>query len=205
MTEPQPEYVWAYSDEKPRRGRVWLIIGLSVAAIAIAAAVFGLFFRPGAPGAEPSATPSSSATASATPTATATVTPTPTPSSSPTPTSSPEPEPTQAPPAPSDPGVAVFREKVTPTLDAAATGLGYARDESSEAAMQDIMLLQDDAERLNETVPPASIAARWRDALSTYAKSLEALRAAYESGGDASREDAAASDALSGLRATISG
>ncbi|WP_193598490.1 hypothetical protein [Microbacterium sp. YJN-G] len=190
MTEPQPEYVWAYSDEKPRRGRVWLIIGLSVAAIAIAAVVFGLFFRPGTPGAEPSATPSPSATASPAPTSSPSATPTPTP----TPTASPTP--VTAPPPPADPDLATFRDKVTPVLETAATGLGYARDEGGMAAMQDIMLLQQDAERLSDTVAPSSIESRWSSAVHDYAQALETLRSAYERGQDVRDAEQSATRAL---------
>lgn len=199
MTEPQPEYVWAYSSEKPRRGRVLLIVGLAVAAIAIAAVVFGLFFRPGTPGAEPSATPSPSATASPAPTSSPSATPTPTP----TPTASPTPVTT--PPPPADPDLATFRDKVTPVLETAATGLGYARDEGGMAAMQDIMLLQQDAQRLAEYVAPSSIAQRWGDALSAYSRALEPLRAAYERGEDARSEDQTASAALRELNDVVAG
>ena len=61
MSEQQPEYVWAYPEEKPKRGRTWLIVGLAVAAVVIAVLVFWLFLRPGAPLASATATPSASA------------------------------------------------------------------------------------------------------------------------------------------------
>ena len=88
-------------------------------------------------------------------------------------------------------------------LDSAETGLGYAREDGGMSAMQDIMLLQQDAQRLSDRVAPSSIAQRWADALSSYGQTLEALRAAYERGGDAASEDRAAVAALSELNSIL--
>lgn len=206
MSEPQPEYVWVFPPERRRNtGRIWLIIGLSVAAIAIAAVAVWFFFRPGSATTDPSPSPTTSVSASPSPapspTAGSTATPTPTPSPG---TSSP-PSATDGPtpPRPSDPTLAAFRQEVEPVLDSAETGLRYAREDGGMSAMQDVMLLQDDANRLSEKVAPASIASRWSSALSAYSRSLEPLRAAYERGEDASAEDAAASTALARLNDVI--
>jgi len=203
MTKQQePEYVWDFGRERRRTGRVWLIVGLSVLAVAIAVALFVLFFRPWAVS-DPR--PSASATVSATPSDTPTPTSTPTPSASPTPTATATAPVTTAPtpPAPVDPGLADFRGKAGPVLDAAATGLGYARDEGGMSAMQDVMLVQEDAQRLTESVAPSSIASRWADAVGTYNRALEALRAAYERGEDAVAEDRAATGALAELNSIV--
>ena len=79
MSEQQTEYVWAYSDEKPKRGRTWLIVGLAVAAVVIAALVFWLFLRPGAPLASATPTPSASPSVSASPSASGSAAPSATP------------------------------------------------------------------------------------------------------------------------------
>lgn len=214
MSDPQPEYVWAYPEERPRRSRAWLIAGLAVAAVAIAAAVFLLFLRPWAT-ADPSAssTPTARPTASATPTATASTTPTPsaTPTATPTATTAPapdvtpEPAPSTAPPAPADPAVPVFRQKVQPLLDDAATGLSYAADASGEEGMQIVDQLRGDAGRMSDTVPPRSLAEQWQDGVRNYGQTLDALRAAYAQGEDGSARLDAARAALRELRELISG
>lgn len=195
MTEPQPEYVWAFPpDERPNRRRLWLIVGLAVAAVAIAAALFFLFFRPGSPVAEPTPSPSSSPTSSPT----ATSSPTPTATASPTPAASASAEPTAAPepPAPVDPDLETFRGKVGPILSDADRGLSIAAESDSVEAAQTIDLLVQDAGRLADSVPPDSIAGRWFSAVDAYAGNLQALRSAYERGESGDRESDAARDAL---------
>lgn len=198
MMQQEPEYVWEFGKERRRPGRVWLIVGLCVLAVAIATALFFLFFRPGAVSdPKPSASPTASTTPSETPTPTPTATPAPTATATSPATTAP------TPPPPVDPGLADFRSRVAPVLDAARTGLGYAREEGGMAAMQDVMLVQQDAERLTESVAPSSIAQRWTDAVGVYAGALEALRAAYERGADAAAEDRAAVDALTELNSIV--
>ena len=148
--QPRPEYVWVFPPERKRNARrLWLIVGLSVLAAAIAVLVFWLFVQPGAPA--PVASPSPTPTASATPSPTPTPSTTPTRTPSPAPSASSPPSATDAPtpPKPVDPSIATFRDQVAPVLDSASTGLGYAREEGGMAAMQDVMLLQDDAGRLS--------------------------------------------------------
>lgn len=182
MGEPQPELRWAPLPPKPKNtGRIWLIIGLSVLALAIAAIVlFAVLSQaaPTTPGASPSPQPSNSATSSPSPTAsvTPTETPTPTPTATTAPTQAPEP------PKPVDPDVAAFADQVSPYLSDAVTGLGYIADSSGEAALSDIGLLEQDAQRLSDAAAPSSISAKWRDGVAAYASRLGALREAAQSG-----------------------
>ncbi|MFD5225017.1 hypothetical protein ACFWHT_05270 [Microbacterium sp. NPDC058342] len=204
MSEPQPEYVWAFPPEQPRRGRVWLIVVLAVVAVAIATGVFWLFLRPGAPLAAdptPSISPSASSSPTAEPTPTATPTATSSPSPSPSATSVPSTAP--VPPPPADPAIATFREKIAPILDDAATGLGIARDSDAQEAAQTIGFLQEDAGRLSQTVAPASISQKWSAALARYSQALQSLRAAYDRGGSAQKEWKAADSALTSLNGTV--
>lgn len=210
MTDPQPEYVWAFSDEKTGRSRVWLVIGLVVVAIAVAVAVFLAFVRPWETAAP---VPSSSPTGSATPSASASVTPSssPSPSVSPTATASatpstePNPAPSTAPPPPSDPALPVFREKVQPLLDDASTGLSYAEDASGEEGAQIADQLRDDAGRMSDTVAPSSIASSWRSRVQAYGESLDALRTAFAQGGSTRAQLAAARSELGELNGLVAG
>ncbi|GAA3927168.1 hypothetical protein [Microbacterium soli] len=198
MSEQQPEYIWVHPPERPRRGRVWVVVGLVVAAVVIAAAVFWLFLRPGTGEAEPEPTASASPSVSATPTTTKTPSPSPDPSAS----SAPE-DPATEPPAPQDPSLAVFRDKVSPVLGDAARGLQIADGSDPQQAAETIGLLQEDAGRLADTIAPDSIAADWRSALDGYVSALQKLRTAYEQGGSADGESAAARRALDRLSSLI--
>ncbi|WP_309128030.1 hypothetical protein [Microbacterium sp.] len=202
-SDQQPDYVWDFGRQRKQRrpARAWLIVALTVLAIAIAAVLFWVLFRPGASTAERTATPSASSVGTMSPSATPSpsVTPTLAPTPTPTPTTSAAPTIRPTPPRPTDPDLASFRDEVGPVLDAAATGLRYAREEGGMAAMQDVMLVQQDAERLTESVAPSAISERWSDALATYGRALETLRAAYERGDAAHAEDRAATAALSEL------
>lgn len=206
MTEPQPEYVWVFPDEKPKRGRVWLIVVLAVLALALAAAVFWLFIRPTVM--DPSHTPAPSTSVSPNASPSASLTPTPSTSSAPTTLPTPTPDPSSdptipAPPAPQDPTIATFRDKVSPVLTDAQRGLQIARDSDGQEAAQTIGLLQEDAGRLAMTVAPSSISARWNSALHSYSKALSSLRSAYEREESADREAAAATKAVEALNAVV--
>ncbi|MEV7620321.1 hypothetical protein AB0N59_09275 [Microbacterium sp. NPDC089321] len=212
MTEPQPEYVWAFPEETPRRSRMWLMIGLAVAAIAVATAVVLAVVRPWETAAEPSSSSTVSPTPSVPPSSSPSASPTPltspTPSSTPTPAPSTEPPaPTSppAPPAPSDPALPVFRDKVQPRLDDAATGLTYAQDASGEEGVQIADQLRDDAGRLSDVVPPTSIARAWRAGVQDYAQALDALRAAFAQGGSTSSQISTARAKLAALNDLIDG
>ncbi|OIU86615.1 hypothetical protein [Microbacterium sp. AR7-10] len=213
MSDPQPEYVWAYPEEKTGRSRMWLMIGLGAVAVIAAVAIVLAFVRPWENGdPEPvssaSASPAPSAPASGSPSPTAATTPTatatPAPTSSSEPTSSPSSAPT-APPPPADPALPVFRGKVQPLLDDAATGLSYAADASGEEGVQIADQLRDDAGRLSDTVAPSAIADRWRSGVQSYGESLDTLRAAFAQGGSTSSPLSAARAALRSLNELVAG
>lgn len=207
MTEPQPEYVWAFPEETPRRSRMWLMIGLAVVAITVAVAVVLAVVRPWETAAGPSSTesPTPSASAPSSPSASPTPLTTPTSSSSPTPApSSASPAPT-SPPAPSDPALPVFRDKVQPRLDDASTGLTYAQDASGDEGVQITDQLRDDAGRLSDVVAPSSIAREWRASVQEYGQALDALRAAFMQGGSTSSQLSTARAKLAVLNELIAG
>lgn len=198
MSEHQQEHLWAPTPERRTRGRVWLIVGLIVAALLIVGAVLWLFLRPDAPDAGPAATSSPSASASPSESAT--------PSASPSSDGQPSSPPVQtAPPAPKDPSIATFRDKVSPVLDDGHRGLQIAAESDPQQAAQNVGFLQDDAARLSDAVPPSSIAAQWRRALQDYATALDDLRTAYEASGPGDAELAAATKALDALDALLAG
>ncbi|PYD01499.1 hypothetical protein B4U78_008115 [Microbacterium esteraromaticum] len=213
MTDPQPEYVWAYSEEKSGRSRMWLMIGLGVVAIAVAVGVVLALLRPWengepAPVSSASASPSPSSTASNSPSPTATATPSSTPAPTATASSAPQPLPSTPPTVPppaADPAVPVFRGKVQPLLDDAATGLSYAQDASSEEGTQIADQLRDDAGRMSDTVAPSSIADRWRSGVQAYGESLDKLRSAFAQGGSTSTELSSARSALRKLNDLVAG
>lgn len=199
MTEPQPEYVWAHPETRPRRGRAWLIVALAVVAVAIAAAVFLLFLQPGAPLAQP--TPTSSASPSASPS----TSPSAAASDGPTATASPEPTFISTPPPAPDPDLATFRERVSPVLADARRGFQIAAESDAQEAAETIGFLQDDAERLAGAVAPDAVASRWSTSVTDYAKALQNLRSAYERGAASDQTAAAASSALSVLEDIVAG
>lgn len=194
---PQPEYVWDFGRPRRRPGRVWLIVGLSVAAVAIAAVVFLLFIRPwAAADPDPTASPTSSGSPTASPTPDDTPTGTPSPSA--TPTAGPT-----TPPPPADPALPVFREKVSPLLRDAETGLTFASESTGQDGIEVTDQLIDDAGRLSEAVAPRSIADEWNSRVDAYATSLQKLRSAYASGASGQPEISAARSALAELDALI--
>ncbi len=195
MSEQQPEYVWAYPGEKPKRGRTWLIVGLAVAAVVIAALVFWLFLRPGAPLASATATPSASPSASVSPSASE--------SASAAPSASPEPSQTAiaTPPPVPDPDIDTFRGQVQGWLDDAGTGLDIVSSSSGQEALTVIDALEADAQRLADTPAPSSITSEWNDNLSAYQSQLGELRSAATGGSTISV--GAARSALQSLRALV--
>lgn len=192
MSEQRPDLQWAPIPPKPsNRGRIWLIIGLIVAVVVIVGVlVFFLIPRGAAPTPDPSATSTPSATPSSTPT------PTPTAPSTPDPTPSTVP----SPPPPADPDVAGFRDQMSPLLGDAETGLGFVADASSSDEVRSIVeQLQIDAQRMSEAVPPSSINAKWRDAVSAYGGRLDALRSAGTGSGSALDDARRSLDELRGI------
>lgn len=164
MSEPTPELRWAPIEPKPRnRGRIWLIVGLVIAGLAIIGALlFFLLPRGG--------TPVPGASGSPTPTATTI----PSPSSSP----SQEPTPQITPPAPVDPTVDAFRAQVGGWLTDAPRGLDIIAEANGDDALAVVDSLDQDARRLSDAQPPASIDQKWRDGVAAYSQRLSELRAA---------------------------
>ncbi|WP_149084927.1 MULTISPECIES: hypothetical protein [Microbacterium] len=196
MDEPQPEVRWAPLPPAPKRtGRVWLIVGLSVAALAIVGLVlFFLLPRDGAPDPAESASPSPTAGPSETPTPTASPTPTA------TATSTPEPTPITTAPPVGDPTLDVFRDKVSGWLNSADRGLDIIAGASGQDALPVVDSLQEDAQRLGDALPPSSIQDSWRSGVETYAQRLTTLRSAIESGSGVSGAIDSARSAAADLR-----
>ncbi|MGW8484249.1 hypothetical protein ACWGJP_14045 [Microbacterium sp. NPDC055903] len=192
--ERQPEAVWYFPPQKNKRWKVWLLVGLGVVAVALVL-MFLLVVLPG------SFRPEPTGTATPSPSPSASVTATPTPTVSPTPTSTPTAPPT-APPV-TDPSMDAFAAQVRPVLDDAVTGLGYAAEDGGESGANDVMLLQQDAERLSDAVAPSSIAGDWSEGVQTYLDALNTLQSAYRSGNGVSGAESTAQDALQSLRGLV--
>ncbi|WP_298037693.1 hypothetical protein [uncultured Microbacterium sp.] len=194
--EPQPHAVWVFPEKKKRTaGKVWLIVVLSVVALAIVGTVLFFFLpRAGAPSPSPSPTASSAS-------------PSPSPSSTASPTATPSPEPSQVPqttpPEIPDPDIDTFAAQVKPRLDDATTGLTMVREMSGQDASQVVDQLQQDAERLTSVPAPSSISTQWNDAVGAYAAQLKALRTAYDSGSNATAGLDASASALQTVRALV--
>lgn len=186
--EPQPELRWAPIEPKPRnRGRVWLIVGLSVLALLVVAALlFFLLPRGGSPAPGASASP------------TATTTPTPTPSA--VPSASPDPTaPVDTPPPVEDPSLPAFRDRVGVWLESALVGLDIVSEGDGDVnSVLDTM--QGDAQRLSEALPPSSIAEDWNTTTSEYSSRLSALRSAVSSGSNVGQAVDAARVSVDQLR-----
>ncbi|WP_337005873.1 MULTISPECIES: hypothetical protein [unclassified Microbacterium] len=164
MSEQQPELRWAPMEPKPKRtGRVWLIIGLVVAALAvIGALLFFLLPRSDAPETGANGTPSPSTSASPAPTTTPDLPSTP----------------ATTPPAPADPTLDAFRAQVGGWLTDAPRGLDLIASVGSDDALQVVDTLEQDARRLSDAQPPASIDTKWREGVDAYAQRLTELRSA---------------------------
>ncbi|MEE6389435.1 MULTISPECIES: hypothetical protein [Microbacterium] len=190
MVEPQPEVRWAPLPPRPRnRGRLWLIVGLVVAALVIVGLLlFFLLPRDGAPAPGGSASPSPSATTS--PSAS------PSTPNAPSEGATPDPTPLTTPPPVGDPSLEVFRDKVGGWLTAAERGLDIVDENRNQDALPVVDSLQEDAQRLGDAVPPSSIQDAWRSGVETYAERLTALRTALES-------DSGVSGALDSARSAV--
>ncbi len=191
MSEQQPEVGWAPIPPKPsRRGRVWLIVGLVVAALVVAAVLL-LFLLPRGespePGKSPAPTPSTSATASAPP----------------EPTGEPTTDPVVSPPPAADPSLDAFRGQVSGWLSDAGRGLDIVARTSGQDALTVIATLQEDAQRLSDSQAPSSILEQWREGVATYAQRLTDLRAAVSEGADAASAVDAARAAAQDLKTTV--
>lgn len=202
MTDPtQPELRWAPLEPKPRnRGRVWLIVGLVVAALVIVGVLLFFLLPRGespTPGASGSPSPSASASASPSPSPSASQTEAPQPTAEPEPTMTP----VTTPPPVADPSVDAFRGQVQGWLDDALTGLQIVSESSGQDATEVIASLQADAQRLGEISPPASIESAWGAALNEYNQALSSLQSEASSGASPSVDRA--SSAVNQLRGLV--
>lgn len=189
----QPDLQWGPLEQKPRgRGRVWLIVGLVVAALVIVGVL--LFFL--LPRGE---SPAPDATATASPSERP-------PSGSPTP-GPPSDEPTAPPvtsaPEPVDPTLDAFRAQVEVWLEDGVRGLDIVAATSGEDAASAVTILQEDAQRLNGVLAPSAIATEWSSAVLSYADSLVDLRQGLASESDKAAELERASSALQELRRLV--
>lgn len=193
MSDPQPELRWApIPPAPPRRGRMWLIIGLVVAAVVIVGLVlFFLLPRGTAPAPGPSASPSVSPSPSETPT--------PTPTPTPTGTSAP----IATPPPAVDPTIEAFRGQVSGWLNDAPRGLDIVAGASGQDALPVVDSLQQDAQRLSDAQAPSSLADAWQDGIGAYSQRLEELRTAISTGSDVSGAVDAARAAVQNLRTLV--
>lgn len=194
--EQQPELRWAPIPPKPRnRRRVWLIVGLSIAALAIVGALlFFLLPRGASSDTEPTASPSPSSS----PTATGTATPTPTP-----PEGAVEPPvQTEAPPY-VDPSIDAFRGQVSVWLESADSGLDIVSGLTGEDALAIVQTLDEDAQRLSATAAPSAIGAQWSQSVATYTQKLAELRAAVNSGTGTAAAVTGARTALQSLNSLV--
>ena len=193
--EPQPELRWAPLPPKPNnRGRMWLIVGLAIAALVIVGVVLFFLLPRGEVDPDPTPSPSSSATA----------TPTPTPTPTPSPTTAPTDPPIATEPPPVvDPGVDAFRGQVSGPLDDAGRGLDYISSLSGQDALSVLDTLQEDAQRLSDTQPPSSISSPWRDGLAAYGQRLSELRTAVAGGAGTAPAVDAARTAVQNLRNVV--
>lgn len=202
--QPQPELRWAPLPPKPRRaGRVWLIIGLVVAAVLVVGVVL-FFLIPRGEAVTPVASPSPTTSGTPTPSPSATPSETAVPEE-PVETTEPEPEPTPVTSQPpvTDPSVATFRGQVSGWLDDALTGIDIVSGTSGQEAVDVVDSLQNDAQRLGESLPPSSIESDWNTAVGTYSQALTALRSAASSGSGLSSAIDGARSAANELRSIV--
>ncbi|MFK4853256.1 hypothetical protein ACI3KT_16585 [Microbacterium sp. ZW T6_19] len=196
--EQQPELRWAPIEPKPRNSRrMWLIIGLVVAALVVAGVV--LFFvlnQNGNPDAEGTASPSPSTSA------TSTAMPSPSPSGSVEPTTEPT-TPVQTEPPVVDPSVEAFRGQVSGWLGDGGRGLDIVAESSGQDALPVIDTLQEDAQRLSDAQPPASILEQWYGGIDAYSQKLKELRSAVSAGSGVSGAVDAARTELASLKALV--
>lgn len=197
--QPQPDVQWVFPPQRRRHpGRVILLIVLILVVLAVAAGAVWLVLPKGG---EPSATPT---TPAPTVSASATRTPSPTPttpttaSPSPTEAATPGPVVTEEPPT-EIPGLAAFRDRVSPLIGDGRTGLGMIDSSDSATSAQiagDLIL---DAQNLADQPAPEAIDQPWRDGVAAYLATLTSLQSTANAGGDTASGVAAASTALDAL------
>lgn len=111
--------------------------------------------------------------------------------------------PATTPPEPVDPDVDTFRALVGPRLDDALTGLSMLGNMSGQDAVSVIDQLQQDAQRLSDSIAPSSIDAEWRAGVSAYESSLTSLRASANAEEDLSAGIANSTNEVNALRAIV--
>lgn len=191
MSEQTPDVRWAPIEPKPKHtGRVWLIVGLVVAVVAVVGALL-FFLLPRSEGPTPgqTGTPSPSTTSS----------PTSPPSGSPEPSNTPM----DTPPPATDPTIETFRAQVGGWLGDAGQGLDIVAGSSGQDAISVIDTLQEDAQRLSDAQPPSSVGQQWRDGVSTYVQKLAELRTAVTADSGTTAAIAAARSAVASLNTLI--
>lgn len=194
--EPQPELRWAPIPPKPsRKGRVWLVIGLVVAALLIVGVLL-FFLLPRDENPEPGSSASPSPSSSATPTPSGSPTASPSPSSEPT-------APIETVPPSTDPSIEAFRSKVGVWLDSAPNGLDIISRSSGQDALSVVDSMREDAQRLSDAQAPSSISAQWRDAVDSYAQKLSELRSAISADSGVSAAVDAARSAVQNLNSVL--
>ena len=183
--EQQPRAEWVFPEQKKKRpGRVWLIVGLAVAAVIIVGVLlFFLIPRNEALAPGTSESPSSSATPSATP------------STSPDPSITPN----ASPPPVSDPDLETFTAEVQPRLDDATQGLDLVQD-NLDVGAEIVDSLQQDAEILSGSAAPSALTDDWNAALSDYTAALNSLRDAFDDDSDPQGAIDASRTSLNALR-----
>lgn len=198
--EPQPELRWAPIPPKPsRKRRVWLIAGIVLAALIVSIIVFISLLPHGEE-------PDAAGTASPSPSASASSTPTPSPSATATATADPSAEPTapvETEPPVNDPSVEAFRGQVSGWLGDAGRGLDIVAGASGQDALSVIDTLQQDAQRLSDAQPPASILEQWYSGIGAYSQKLQDLRSAVSGGSGVSGAIDGARTELTGLKALV--
>jgi cytoskeletal protein RodZ len=184
--EQQPELRWAPVEPRPRnRGRVWLIIGLIVAAIVIVGVL--LFFL--IPRSEQPAPPESSPSSSPSPSAGTTTSPSASPSEDPTPVET-------------VPALNEAAQQIDDRLVNALSDLDYVSGASRDSAASVLAELQDGAQRISDSLPGAGVTDGY-DAVSAYSRALKAASDTIASGGDPQSDLNAAARAIEDLRALL--
>ncbi len=200
MTE-QPDVRWAPMEPAPRnRRRLWLVIGLVVAALLIVCILLVVFLpRSDAPDAGSTPSPSPSSSDGAQPDSS----PSPLPSGAPS--ASPEPSTPAAenPPVPEAPSIEAFRTQVSGWLTDAPRGLDIVAGSSGQDALPVLDTLQEDAQRLSDAQPPTAIDPQWRDAVAEYAQRLADLRSAITGGSAPAGSVDAARGSVQEMRALV--
>lgn len=98
-----------------------------------------------------------------------------------------------------DPSLPAFRDRVGVWLESAPVGLDIVSE--GEGDLESVLnAMQEDAQRLAESLPPSSIAQEWSTTTSEYLSRLDSLRSAVSSGSNISQAVDAARVSVDALR-----